>query len=146
MSPIADIGEARVMVCTSAGEHASVKHVNAVGIPVNVTSTRKNTMPNNNKHFEYEGVVVPILKYLNSLPNSKAINIHGSVFCERGTPDVIGSVQGRAVLFEAKRSQEEAPEAIQKWRMAEWRAAGAVAECVRSVEDVQKILKREGLM
>lgn len=103
-------------------------------------------MPNNNKHFEYEGVVAPILKYLNSLPNSKAINVHGSVFCERGTPDVIGSVQGRAVLFEAKRSQEEAPEAIQKWRMAEWRAAGAVAECVRSVEDVQKILKREGLM
>jgi hypothetical protein len=103
-------------------------------------------MPNRDKHFEYEGVVVPILKYLNSLPNSKAINIHGSVFCERGTPDVIGSIRGRTVAFECKRSEEEAQEAIQKWRMAEWRAAGAVAECVRSVEDVQKILKREGLM
>lgn len=98
------------------------------------------------QHLEYRGVVVPVLRYLNSLPDSKFINIHGSVFCERGTPDVLGVIRGRMVLFECKRSAKEATEEIQEWRMRQWRAAGAIAECVSSVLQVQEILQREGVV
>lgn len=90
--------------------------------------------------------MVPVLRYLNSLHNSKFINIHGGVYTERGTPDVLGVINGRMVLFECKRSTKEAPEEIQEWRMRQWRAAGAVAECVSSVSQVQEILKREGVL
>lgn len=96
--------------------------------------------------LEYGGVVVPILRYLNSLPDSKAINIHGSVFSERGTPDVIGSVGGRFVAFECKRSEDEEPTRIQMWRLSEWIRAGAVVGAVSSVHDVDLILRIMGLV
>ena len=86
-----------------------------------------------------------MLQYLNSLPECKAINIHGSVFCERGTPDIVGSIRGRMFLFEAKKSEKETPEEIQEWRLAQWRASGVVAECIRSVEDVKRIMELNGL-
>ena len=95
------------------------------------------------KHLEYDGVVVPILRYLNSLPNAKAINIHGSIFSERGTPDIIGCVRGRMVAFECKRVSRETLEPIQLWRLSEWIMAGAVVGGVSSVDDVKLIL---GLM
>ena len=96
--------------------------------------------------LEYTGVVRPLLRYLNSLPNSKAVNIHGSVFCERGTPDVIGSIQGRTVAFECKRDTTEDLEDIQKWRLCEWIAAGAVVGGVSSVEQADLILRLMGLV
>jgi hypothetical protein len=98
-------------------------------------------MSSRNKKLEYDGVVQPILRYLNSLPNTKAINVHGSVFCERGTPDIIGCIDGRAILLECKRSPMEAAEKIQEWRMAEWRSAGAIAARVDSVDQVKELLK-----
>ena len=103
-------------------------------------------MANRDKRLEYEGVVRPILRYLNSLPKSKAINIHGSVFCERGTPDVIGSIQGRTVAFECKRDTTEDLEDIQKWRLSEWIAAGAVVGAVSDVQQADMILRLMGLV
>ena len=100
-------------------------------------------MNSRNKKLEYTGVVQPILHYLNSLPNSKAINIHGSVFCERGTPDIIGSINGRTILLECKRSPTEVAEKIQEWRMAEWRKAGAIVARVDNVEQVKKLIDEE---
>ena len=99
----------------------------------------------NNDHLEYSGVVDPILKYLNSLSQCKAINIHGSVFSERGTPDITGCIRGRSFWFECKRSIREKPRSIQIRRLAEYKRAGAIAECVSSVEEVKEILKREEL-
>ena len=96
--------------------------------------------------LEYEGVVVPVLRYLNALPRSKAINTHGSVFFERGTPDVLGSISGRMVAFEAKRDTKERLRQIQRWRLSQWAAAGAVTGVVTSVEDVQRILAEHGLI
>lgn len=93
-----------------------------------------------NKHLEYDGVVVPILRYINSLPNAKAINIHGSIFSERGTPDIIGCVNGHMVAFECKRSHREELELIQLWRLCEWLQAGAIVGGVASVDDVKLIL------
>lgn len=90
--------------------------------------------------LEYEGVVVPILHYLNSLPRGKAINIHGSQYSERGTPDIVGCVNGRAIAFECKRDYTEDLEKIQKWRLSEWIAAGAVVGGVSDLWQVQMIL------
>lgn len=103
-------------------------------------------MANRDKRLEYDGVVRPVLRYLNSLPKSKAINIHGSVFSERGTPDVIGCVNGRLVAFECKRDITEDLEEIQKWRLCEWIAAGAVVGGVSDVWHVDMILRLMGLV
>lgn len=103
-------------------------------------------MANRDKRLEYQGVVVPILRYLNSLPYSKAINIHGGIYTERGTPDVIGCVGGRMVAFECKRDAGEAPTRIQRWRLSEWLRAGAVVGSVSSVEDVDMILRLMGVV
>lgn len=103
-------------------------------------------MANRDKRLEYSGVVQPVLDYLNSLPESKAINIHGSVFSERGTPDIIGCVKGRMVAFECKRDTTEDLERIQKWRLSEWIAAGAVVGGVSSVDHVILILQLMGII
>ena len=96
--------------------------------------------------LEYGGVVEPVLKYLNSLPRSKAINVHGGVYTERGTPDVIGCVGGRMVAFECKRDRSERLTRIQLWRLAEWIRAGAVVGAVASVEDAELILRLMGVV
>lgn len=96
--------------------------------------------------LEYGGVVEPVLKYLNSLPRSKAINVHGGVYTERGTPDVIGCVGGRMVAFECKRDRSERPTRIQLWRLSEWIRAGAVVGAIASVEDAELILRLMGVV
>ena len=103
-------------------------------------------MNNRDKRIEYEGAVQPILKYLNSLPNSKAINIHGSVFSERGSPDVIGCVNGNMVCFECKRDYTEDLERLQKWRLCEWIKAGAIVGGVSDLWHVQYILQLMGVI
>lgn len=103
-------------------------------------------MNNRDKRLEYTGVVQPVLDYLNSIPGSKAINIHGSVFSERGTPDVIGSIRGRMVAFECKRDTTEGPTDIQNWRLSEWIAAGAVVGAVSDVWHVDIILRLMGVI
>ena len=103
-------------------------------------------MANRDKRLEYTSVVTPILKYINSLPNGKAINIHGGIFSERGTPDIIGCIGGRMVAFECKRDETEALEKIQRWRLSEWITAGAVVGGVSDLWQVQMILCLMGIM
>lgn len=98
------------------------------------------------RRSEYPSVVDPILKYLNSLPDGKAINIHGSIFSERGTPDIVGSIGGRTVAFECKRDAKEDLETLQKWRLCEWIKAGAVVGGVSDLWHVQMILSLMGLV
>ena len=103
-------------------------------------------MNNRDKRLEYTGVVQPALDYLNSIPGAKAINIHGSIFSERGTPDVIGSIRGRMVVFECKRDASEEPTEIQNWRLSEWITAGAVVGAVSDVWQVDLILRMMGVI
>lgn len=91
-------------------------------------------------------MVAPILKYINSLPMGKAINIHGSVFSERGTPDVIGCIGGRLVAFECKRDAKEKLTVIQDRRLCEWIKAGAVVGGVSDLWHVQLILCLMGII
>ena len=88
---------------------------------------------------EYRSVVQPVLKYLNSLPSCKAINIHGSVYMERGTPDIICCYKGQMYLFECKATKGRLrPDQI--LRLQQWHRTGAVVLEVRSLEDVKNIL------
>lgn len=103
-------------------------------------------MGSRDRRLEYTGVVRPVLDYLNSIPGAKAINIHGSVFSERGTPDVIGCINGRMVAFECKRDLTESPEEIQLWRLSEWVAAGAVVGAVSDIWQVDMILRLTGVI
>ena len=100
-------------------------------------------MSDRDKRLEYTSVVVPILEYINSLPNAKAVNIHGSIFSERGTPDIIGCIDGTMVAFECKRDETEDLRKIQKWRLSEWLTAGAV---VGGVSDQEHVIKKKKLM
>lgn len=102
-------------------------------------------MSDRNTRLEYTGVVTPILHYLNSLPKSKAINIHGSPYSERGTPDIIGCIDGQMVAFECKRSDTEDLDKIQKWRLSEWIASGAVVGGVSDLWQVKMILHLMGV-
>ena len=103
-------------------------------------------MNNRDKRLEYSSVVHPILQYLNSLPHSKAINVHGGVYTERGTPDIIGCINGRLVAFECKRDETESPTKIQTWRLGEWLEAGAVVGGVSDLWHVQMILCLMGII
>ena len=103
-------------------------------------------MENRDKKLEYDSVVKPILHFINSLPDGKAINIHGSIFSERGTPDVVGCIKGRFVAFECKRDTSEELTAIQNWRLCEWISAGAVVGGVSSLDHVILIVSLMGLI
>lgn len=65
-----------------------------------------------------------ILNALNRLVDCKAINIHGSMFTEKGSPDIIGAYRGRPFGIEVKVNGND-PAPIQTRRMTEWKRAGA---------------------
>lgn len=103
-------------------------------------------MSDRDRRLEYASVVKPILEYLNSIPGGKAINIHGGVYTERGTPDIVGCINGRMIAFECKRDENEEPTQIQKWRLSEWIAAGAVVGSVSDLWQAQMTLCMMGVL
>lgn len=103
-------------------------------------------MSDRDRRLEYASVVKPILEYLNSIPGGKAINIHGGVYTERGTPDIVGCINGRTIVFECKRDENEEPTQIQKWRLSEWIAAGAVVGSVSDLWQAQMTLCMMGVL
>lgn len=76
---------------------------------------------------------------------AKAIKIHGGVYMEAGTPDVIGAHMGRAFAIEVKLPGKK-PEPIQHKRLAEWAAAGAISGWATSVDEALALvgLQRPG--
>jgi len=82
-----------------------------------------------------------ILHYLNSLPGCRAIKLHQDEY-QANEPDIVGCLAGRFLALEEKREGERARPA-QLATLCKWRDAGAVAGVVRSVEDVDKLLKGE---
>lgn len=81
-----------------------------------------------------------ILRYLRALPETWAQKMHGSVFMDAGTPDIIGVHKGLAFAFEAKRPGGKATKA-QTVMLARWRAAGAITGVVHSVDEVKELLE-----
>lgn len=89
---------------------------------------------------EYNKVVVPVLAYLNSLAECKAINIHGGVYTEKGTPDIIGCYRGRMFAFEAKAKNGRLAR-IQAVRLEQWALTGAIVGVIYSLDDVKQLLR-----
>lgn len=87
---------------------------------------------------EYRSVVVPVLRWLNSLEGCRAINVHGGIYTERGTPDIMGVYRGRGFLLEAKATGGRLS-ALQRVRLRQWAAAGAKTAVVHSLEEVQRL-------
>lgn len=88
-----------------------------------------------------ESVIVErVLAYLRDLPETWAQKTHGGPFVHAGTPDILGSHQGRALALEVKRPGRGATK-LQGVMLARWRQAGAIAGVVTGVEDVRKLLE-----
>jgi hypothetical protein len=90
-------------------------------------------------------IVKAILAYLNDLPHGLARKRWGGGMGVAGDPDIDACVAGRCVQLEVKRPGQQ-PTALQVRRLEEWRSAGAIAEVVRSVEEVREILEKNLLV
>lgn len=80
-----------------------------------------------------------ILDALNQMSGTKAIKIHGGVFGEAGTPDIVCAHRGRVFLFEVKTKTGRVSE-IQLYRLKQWQDAGATTAVVRSVAEVVEMV------
>lgn len=83
-----------------------------------------------------------ILKYLNGLPNCKAIKRHGGMFGRAGEADIMGCIRGRHFEIEVK-IEANLPTKIQHQRLLEWREAGALAFWTNCLEDVKRRIYAE---
>jgi len=81
------------------------------------------------------------LKYLNSRPNCKAYNMHGSRWQGAGRPDIIACYRGRFLAIEVKRPGGKITK-LQEYELLTWEYAGAVTAVVTSVEGVREIIKK----
>lgn len=84
-----------------------------------------------------------ILKYLNSLPQCYARGKHSSPF-SKGWADVMGSLSGRTLVFEVKQPGKDATK-LQAAELVKWFKAGAIVGVVTCVDDVQMILRANGV-
>lgn len=90
-------------------------------------------------------VVKSIIKYLNSLPAARAIKVPGDAK-RSGEPDIDACVDGRAVKLEVKRPGNNKVTRLQQTTLDKWKAAGAVAGVVHSVDEVLELLWEEGVI
>lgn len=86
-----------------------------------------------------------IVRKLNELPGCKAIKRIPHGYNQKGEPDVFGCIRGRHFEFETKRPKKGL-EKLQSVKVGEWSLAGAITARVESWEDVEQILKQEGLL
>ena len=80
-----------------------------------------------------------IIKYLNSLSQTKAVKFVGNESSETGTPDVVACIEGKAFPFEVKMEGNK-PTKIQLYRIDQWKKAGAVVAVVYSLDEVRAIV------
>ena len=87
-------------------------------------------------------IVADILQYLRSLPDTFCWKEHGGMYGQAGIPDIICCISGRFVAFEVKTSTGVLSK-LQDVTIRKIQAAGGIAHVVRSVEEVEDILKME---
>ena len=90
---------------------------------------------------EYTSVVTKIMNWINSMECGKVINVQGSVYSEKGTPDVIGCVKGRFVAFECKKFDGK-PSKIQEFRIKQWQKCGGIAGFAYSLDEAKDLLHK----
>jgi len=69
----------------------------------------------------------------------KAVKFHGSRYVEAGTPDLHITVAGRSVWIEVKVPGKTTTR-LQRQRLAEWAAVGAVVGVAETVAQAQAII------
>lgn len=89
-------------------------------------------------------ITTRILAYLAGRRAGRAIKLHGNAYQSAGEPDILYVEGGRAFFFEVKTATGRATK-LQHYRLAQWRGAGAVAEVVRSLADVQAVFAQDSL-
>ncbi|SHL09234.1 VRR-NUC domain-containing protein [Alicyclobacillus tolerans] len=87
------------------------------------------------------GIQRNILKALNALPQTKAINLHGSAYMEAGTPDLLCVSKGRVYFLEVKRPGHKAT-SIQQHVQRAWRDAGARVAVVTSASEALQVVSQ----
>lgn len=68
------------------------------------------------------------------------VKYHGGPYSHAGTPDILGCYRGRMLALEVKRPGGKAT-ALQAAQIRLWEAAGAVADVVHSVAEVEALLR-----
>ena len=86
-----------------------------------------------------------IKRYLDKL-GAYHIKIHGSAYTPAGTPDILVCYKGKFIAIEVKKPKGGIVSALQKFKIQQIKDAEGVAFVARSVEDVEKVLKKEGLL
>lgn len=82
-------------------------------------------------------LVFNILRYLNSRDKCKAIKNHGSIYSEKGRPDIDVSDNGQHGVIEVKIWPDE-PGAIQWKRLKEWELAGSKTLVAYDLDQVKQ--------
>lgn len=75
------------------------------------------------------------------------VKVHGDASQSRGVPDLLVCINGRFVALEGKqlKTRERDHEQLQEYTREKIRAAGGIAEVIRSVTDLETILERYDL-
>lgn len=79
-----------------------------------------------------------VLKYLNSLEGCKAVKNHGSIYSERGRPDIDVCRRGQYSVIELKNPGGHATP-IQLRRIREYAKAGAKAHIVDNMDRIKQL-------
>jgi Holliday junction resolvase len=77
-----------------------------------------------------------ILKYLNSLPGTKAIKLAGCGFAGKSTLDILCCAKSNMLFIEVKVPGKK-PTIMQAHNLHEWSKAGAVTFVAYDLEDVK---------
>lgn len=85
-------------------------------------------------------IVKRITDWLDTLgPGCKWLKIHGSIYQERGTPDLLVVYHGTPYLWECKTERGKTTK-LQAHKMKAWHLAGANTSVIRSLSDAQRAL------
>lgn len=85
-----------------------------------------------------KSIVDSILRYLNALPQCRAIKVSGDAK-RSGEPDIDCVYRGQAYKMEVKRPGGKLTR-LQAAVLAKWEAAGAITGVVTSVDEVKELL------
>lgn len=81
-----------------------------------------------------------IVKWLNSLPNCRAIVYTAHARGNRGHADVYGALKGRSFFIEVKQEGEE-PTPLQAAELRKWAKAGAHTGSATSVDEAKLLMQ-----
>ena len=80
-----------------------------------------------------------IIRWLKSVPGCFVVKQHGGVYTEVGIPDLICCYKGRFIAFELKVKNNTTTK-IQDFKIDRIRKAGGIAEVIRSLDEVKKVI------